>query len=200
MARVRDGLARLLNQPLANPDGALVTRQATATSQDCSLTNAALVGMLARLTKGGQRWSETLDAIVPAPLAMTKMVLTPPNQRRVVATHVLALADTLVRDTQKDLRPPSFLDRSQRDLTVPFTRLSFAAVPLARIFSTRSPVLRGALAFLISILLWMGGQTPNQSPNRSVSFAKSAPAGSDSTQPKPATWRSRQQARLPTGS
>lgn len=185
MAQVRDLLAQLLAAPLDNPGAVLVACPATATPQKCVATSRVPTAVHARLGKRAQGSIETPESTPPVPPVMVKTILAALEQSGAAATRVLILADTRVRDTQKDLRPPSILARSQRDLTVEFRRLSLTAVPLAQPFSTRSPVLRGSLVFLALLLLWMGGQAPHPDPRRIPCSASSAPLGSGSAQPKP---------------
>lgn len=183
MAAVRDRLAKLLAEPL---DSAVpVRRQPTAAPQGGATTRLEPAGQLSSPAKRAQRQSEIPGVTSPAPLAMAKTVLAAQGQNRAAATRVLIPADTLVRDIQRDLRPPSFDARSQRDLTMDFVRISLASLS-PRPNATRSPGL-GGLVILVAILLCMGGQTHDPSLRRAVSQTASAPAGIGSARTRPAS-------------
>lgn len=183
MAAVCDCLAKLRAEPLEHSEAVPVIRQPTAAREGSAVTTPVPSGVLERMAKRAQRSGTTPGAVPPTPLGMVKTVLVAPEQSQAAVTRVLMPADTLVRDPKKVGRRPSFLDRSMRDLTVDFVRLSLASVPLARPLSASSPVMRGSLLFLVSILLWMGGQTPDPGPHRAVSSASSASAVSGSAHP-----------------
>lgn len=183
MTAVRDRLTQLLAEPL---DGAApMRRQPTVASPGDAATRLVPAGQLASPAKRAQRQSGAPNVTsLAAPLALAPTVAQ--MQNRAAATRVLIAVDTLVREPQREIRPPSYCARSQRDLTMDFMRISLASLG-PRPNATRCPVLLGCLVLLVAIVLGMDGQPHGPSPRRAVSQAALVPPGSGPARARPAS-------------